>query len=311
MSAPALKAFYYVTAIESWTYINIIEYYREKVGQKDLKQILDRVKKDLQEVANSNSDFGMASKKKAQEILDDWKLYNFEKTEETMDTKSAKTLMKKKNKVGNKENLNKEASSFATTFTVDSDINNINIECAIDNDDLQGYLFNESNQESIIENVDENSLSNEIQLPIGNANNDRHSEELLDVNTIESFHKYQQKIPKTRKILIPAYWGILDLTRENLNDFEIKDEDKIPNLIQMCTEEELKMSTTFPLFSGIFKSPNIKNSWGEIQAISTNKARNEKMDPFSRAKIGYKDSKFKNYNSDIYHKVSELLKLSD
>ncbi len=27
---------------------------------------------------------------------------------------------------------------------------------------------------------------------------------------------------------------------------------------------------------------------GEIQAISTNKARNEKTDPFSRAKIGYK-----------------------
>ncbi|CAJ0636316.1 6264_t:CDS:2, partial [Entrophospora sp. SA101] len=41
-----------------------------------------------------------------------------------MDTKSAKILMMKKNKVGNKEKLNKEANdypgSFATTFTVDS-----------------------------------------------------------------------------------------------------------------------------------------------------------------------------------------------
>ncbi|CAH1762774.1 15156_t:CDS:2 [Entrophospora sp. SA101] len=71
MSAPAFIAFYYVTAIESWTYINIIEYYRAKIEQKDLKQILDRVKKDLQVVANPNSDFDVASKEKAQEILDD------------------------------------------------------------------------------------------------------------------------------------------------------------------------------------------------------------------------------------------------
>ncbi|CAJ0834003.1 14280_t:CDS:2 [Entrophospora sp. SA101] len=270
MSAPAFIAFYYVTAIESWTYINIIEYYRAKIEQKDLKQILDRVKKDLQVVANPNSDFDMR-----QQVLAtrDNMIHNIDNScttlrnhqdvdniEEIMDTKSAKTLMMKK--------------------------------------------------------------------------------ELLDVNTIESFHKYQQKIPKTCKILTLTYWGILDLTRENLNDFEIKDEVirklsqdfsnkirwnkntitpnniqkffddncinidkdevlnkldvniqfmkyKMPNLIQMCTEEGLKMST-FPLFSGIFKSPNIKNTWGEIQAISTNKARNEKMYPFSRAKIGYK-----------------------
>ncbi|CAH1768423.1 13129_t:CDS:2, partial [Entrophospora sp. SA101] len=95
---------------------------------------------------------------------------------------------------------------------------------------------------SIIENVDENSLSNEIQLPISNANNDRHSEELLDVNTIESFHKYQQKIPKTCKIL--------STRKESTNYFGLLSrKDKMPNLVQMCTEEELKMSTTFPLFS--------------------------------------------------------------
>ncbi|CAJ0921192.1 7236_t:CDS:2 [Entrophospora sp. SA101] len=63
MSAPAFIAFYYVTAIE--------KYYRAKIEQKDLKQILDRVKKDLQVVANPNSDFDVASKEKAQEILDD------------------------------------------------------------------------------------------------------------------------------------------------------------------------------------------------------------------------------------------------
>ncbi|CAJ0636322.1 6268_t:CDS:2 [Entrophospora sp. SA101] len=57
MSAPALIAFYYVTAIESWTYINIIEYYHAKIEQKDLKQILDCVKSLM---TGSNNDFDIA-----------------------------------------------------------------------------------------------------------------------------------------------------------------------------------------------------------------------------------------------------------
>ncbi|CAJ0853897.1 12963_t:CDS:2 [Entrophospora sp. SA101] len=213
MSAPALIAFYYVTAIESWTYINIIEYYHAKIEQKDLKQILDCVKSlmtgsdellvqclvqagtasltNLKYAHVNIQHLQMASNLKIHKTKKNTELHfhclgeatDVDNIEEIMDTKSAKILMMKKNKVGNKEKLNKEANdypgSFATTFTVDSDINNINIECTVYNDDLP--------------------LSNEIQLPIENANNDRHSEELLDP-------------------------GILDLTRENLNDFEIKDE---------------------------------------------------------------------------------------
>ncbi|CAJ0851660.1 19980_t:CDS:2 [Entrophospora sp. SA101] len=110
MSAPAFIAFYYVTAIESWTYINIIEYYRAKIEQKDLKQILDRVKKDLQVVANPNSDFDMR-----QQVLAtrDNMIHNIDNScttlrnhqdvdniEEIMDTKSAKTLMMKKKNAG-------------------------------------------------------------------------------------------------------------------------------------------------------------------------------------------------------------------
>ncbi|CAH1762775.1 15157_t:CDS:2 [Entrophospora sp. SA101] len=227
-----------------------------------------------------------------------------------------------------KKNLNKEANdypgSFATIFTVDSVSNSV--------------FFQISWSLSFLSEIELYFSVMKYKKDINNINIEY--VELLDVNTIESFHKYQQKIPKTCKILTLTYWGILDLTRENLNDFEIKDEVirklsqdfsnkirwnkntitpnniqkffddncinidkdevlnkldvniqfmkyKMPNLIQMCTEEGLKMST-FPLFSGIFKSPNIKNTWGEIQAISTNKARNEKMYPFSRAKIGYK-----------------------
>ncbi|CAG8477785.1 11474_t:CDS:10 [Acaulospora morrowiae] len=54
----------------------------------------------------------------------------------------------------------------------------------------------------------------------------------------------------------------------------------------MMTEEELKMSSAFPLFRGIFTSDRIKNIWGEIQALPTNYARNEKGNPFKKARIG-------------------------
>ncbi|CAG8576801.1 7407_t:CDS:2 [Ambispora gerdemannii] len=37
-----------------------------------------------------------------------------------------------------------------------------------------------------------------------------------------------------------------------------------------------------------WKYDNSSNTKGEIQAISTIKARNEKIDPFSRAKVGHK-----------------------
>ncbi|CAG8791021.1 6634_t:CDS:2, partial [Cetraspora pellucida] len=49
------------------------QYYRSKIEKKDFKEVLDRVKKDLQEIANSNSDFDTTRKKKAQEIIDNWK----------------------------------------------------------------------------------------------------------------------------------------------------------------------------------------------------------------------------------------------
>ncbi|CAG8742027.1 5108_t:CDS:2 [Funneliformis caledonium] len=97
-----------------------------------------------------------------------------------------------------------------------------------DNDDelLENarFLFNELNEESLIDKVDENSLLDETRLPLGNING-RTPEEFLNTNLIESFNKYQKKIPKTRKILTPAYWGILDLTKESLNNSGIKNKE--------------------------------------------------------------------------------------
>ncbi|CAG8597602.1 9468_t:CDS:10 [Ambispora gerdemannii] len=70
-STSTLKAFYNDTAIENWTCVNMEEYYRSKSGQ-NRRKVLDCIKKDLEEVANLG-DFDMTRKRKAQDILDDWK----------------------------------------------------------------------------------------------------------------------------------------------------------------------------------------------------------------------------------------------
>ncbi|CAI2180678.1 1391_t:CDS:2, partial [Funneliformis geosporum] len=70
-STSTFKAFYVDTVVGNWTCANIVEYYCSKSEQKDRKKVLDRIKKDLQEVEESNS-FDKI-RRKAREILDDWK----------------------------------------------------------------------------------------------------------------------------------------------------------------------------------------------------------------------------------------------
>ncbi|CAI2188276.1 15327_t:CDS:10, partial [Funneliformis geosporum] len=106
-------------------------------------------------------------------------------------------------------------NSLCSTTLKQNNVDEESLENAI-------LLFNESNEESIIEKVDINLLMDEIRLP---DINDRTPEEFLDTNLIESFRKYQKKIPKARKILTPAYWGVLDLTKESLKNSGIQNED--------------------------------------------------------------------------------------
>ncbi|CAH1766219.1 12441_t:CDS:10, partial [Entrophospora sp. SA101] len=103
----------------------------------------------------------------------------------------------------------------------------------------------------------------------------------------------------------PAYWGVLDLTKESLDGSGLRDQEiqnlsqdfsnyKMIYLQEMTTEKELKMYTAMPLFVGVFESDNIRTKWrslpksnrGEIQAIATNKTCNENVNPFVRARIG-------------------------
>ncbi|CAI2190592.1 9219_t:CDS:2, partial [Funneliformis geosporum] len=65
--------FYRDTTIEDWTCANLVEHYHARSGQKDLKKVMDYIKKDLQKVADVDSEFEVTRKGKAREILDDWK----------------------------------------------------------------------------------------------------------------------------------------------------------------------------------------------------------------------------------------------
>ncbi|CAG8586088.1 6622_t:CDS:2, partial [Scutellospora calospora] len=78
-----LMAFYHVIAIENWTYVNITNYYQEKIGKNERKKILDHIKKDLKKVLNPNFDFDILRKRKAQEILDTWKNWSSPKNSDT------------------------------------------------------------------------------------------------------------------------------------------------------------------------------------------------------------------------------------
>ncbi|RHZ74319.1 hypothetical protein Glove_226g27 [Diversispora epigaea] len=202
------------------------------------------------------------------------------------------------------------------------------------------FLFNDLNENAIMGKIDEDTLEEESKLPL--ASDNKGPSKFVCPNVLNAFQKYQDKIPKIRKVVTPAYWGVLDLTRESLygckeiseNDLQRLSQDfadhikwkcePAPKKIQdyfdsscerldssdkdlkhfdtniqflksnmrsfqgMLTEEQLKMTATFPLFHGTFVSDRIKHSWGEIQAISTSDARNEKSDPFKKARMGRK-----------------------
>ena len=72
MTVNSFMGFYYHTPIEDWNYDNLLEYYRMESKEKEIKKIHDYIKKDLQKV--EASEFDLKYRKKAREILNDWKV---------------------------------------------------------------------------------------------------------------------------------------------------------------------------------------------------------------------------------------------
>ncbi|CAG8508642.1 19884_t:CDS:2 [Cetraspora pellucida] len=107
----------------------------------------------------------------------------------------------------------------------------------------------------------------------------------------------------------PAYWRILDLTRESLFDCKEIDNELLNEVAQLFTnmiawspksapknlqeyfnnkcedvryisKQELKMATVFALIHGIFSQNVIDDKWREVQFLATNEACNELNNPF-------------------------------
>ena len=77
--------FYHTNAVKEWTCDNIVAHYRVNIksGRETKKKLLDYIKKDIQKIANSTSEFSVQQKRKAQEILDYWKVYLFSNNAKT------------------------------------------------------------------------------------------------------------------------------------------------------------------------------------------------------------------------------------
>ncbi|RIB00610.1 hypothetical protein C2G38_2150799 [Gigaspora rosea] len=127
------------------------------------------------------------------------------------------------------------------------------------------FLFNDSNEDAIIGKIDENTLEEETRLPL--ASDIKNSSKFIRKDVLDAFRKYQNNIPKTRKVF----------TKSNMRFFQ-----------KTLTEEQLKMTSAFPLFHGTLTSDHIEHSWGEIQVISSSDARNEKSNPYKKSRLGRK-----------------------
>ncbi|CAG8444254.1 15580_t:CDS:2, partial [Funneliformis mosseae] len=161
-------------------------------------------------------------------------------------------------------------------------------------------LFNESNEGSIIEKIDENLLMDEIRLP---DINDRTTEKISRKNT------------KNPQDLNPCVLGVLDLTKESLKNSGIQNEDIEKLSRDFSNKIGWNIEVIIPIEVQKYFDNNCENidkneavkrldiniqymyerqdvetpkGMGEIQAIPTSKARNETKDPFSRTKIGHK-----------------------
>ena len=74
---PNSMDFYKHRAVEDWTCETLIEFYRTTSEQKNQKKVLDSIKKDLKKVKEENSEFDTTRKRKAQRIVDNWKVCLF------------------------------------------------------------------------------------------------------------------------------------------------------------------------------------------------------------------------------------------
>ncbi|CAG8566444.1 7623_t:CDS:2 [Funneliformis mosseae] len=106
--------FYHENAVEDWTYAKLTEHYRAKMKENQRK-LLDSIKKDLQKVVRSVSEFDETRRHKAQEILDHWKNWTAQK-EKLKSSNPASNVQLQVKKVKQLNNL----SGYSATQNIDN-----------------------------------------------------------------------------------------------------------------------------------------------------------------------------------------------
>ncbi|CAG8817180.1 44715_t:CDS:2, partial [Gigaspora margarita] len=142
-------------------------------------------------------------------------------------------------------------------------------------------LFNEDNVENLSQLIDNSVLNEETNLPIFNEINFELEKKDIDNKLLNELSQLFTNtiawLPKTA----PKFYKItlvVNMKNRKLNMDQLR----------FISEQELKMTTVFPLIRGIFSKNLIEDKWGKVQSLANNEAHNKSNNPFQRAKVDYK-----------------------
>ncbi|CAG8699741.1 8897_t:CDS:2, partial [Cetraspora pellucida] len=164
-------------------------------------------------------------------------------------------------------------------------------------------LFDDGNEEKLSELIDDNSLIEETSLLdfIPEVINLELETSLFDWKDIDNellnevaqlFTNMIAWSPKAAPEKLQDYFNnkCKDVVHgfENLHIYIQFIKLSMDQLKRFISEQELKMTTVFPLIHRMFSQNVIDDKWGEVQFLATNEALNESNNPFQRAKVGHK-----------------------
>ncbi|CAI2185681.1 9287_t:CDS:2 [Funneliformis geosporum] len=157
--------FYKITPIKDWTCLNIVEYYNKEYGKLELSKVLDDVKKNLCKITNVNSDFDVACRVKAQEIVETWQ-FDTSLSSEGAGTLSftavALTLVMAKQQLNAIKNSATQVDILQTQFNEDSNKRSLEIQ----DDEEMPVKKNKFEAKAEVKHSSENLL---------HGNNDQHT----------------------------------------------------------------------------------------------------------------------------------------
>ncbi|CAG8718685.1 42535_t:CDS:2 [Gigaspora margarita] len=188
---------------------------------------------------------------------------------------------------------------------------NIKVKRGVDIDNFEHHCYNTNIFETELLVNNENNQLLEDYCSLFNNDNVEEISQLIDDHILNE----ETNFSNFNEINFELEKGILDLTKKSLFNWKDIDNKLLNEVSQLFTntiawlpktapkilqdklsmdrlrfinEQELKMTTVFPLIRGIFSKNLIEDKWKEVQSLATNEACNESNNPFQRAKVGHK-----------------------